>query len=412
MGRRHTSADDLQRRFVCCPTGSSGGGATGATGATGAGEGPTGPTGPIGLTGEQGRTGGTGAPGFGATGGTGPAGPTGPSGPTGALGPTGPAGGATGASGATGTAGPTGPGGGATGPTGPGSLPQSPNQSLQRNNGGVLGSTSWIYNPVDGSITVGAGDVLFITDDAGTGQFVVWCRGGTADTEFININGDAGGTSALTAPILFLEGQHTIEGELFVNANLTWTFFGPGSEFGAVLQGFVVRPNLAINLVSSTPTANDEAFGGGTGGLFLGHADVEPSMAQSVTRGSWIFEDSNDVIVAQNTAGGLGGTVDQNTLNTFFQPFTFSADADQTLTALQARATILRVNPGTITATRTINVPRPPTFLRNLTVRNLNAHDVVIQFLTGTPVTVAAGKSAMITGTGNDAELVLVGSAT
>ena len=129
-------------------------GPQGATGATG----PQGPAGPTGATGPQGPRGFTGA-----TGATGPQGPQGPQGETGATGATGPQGpqgpqGETGATGATGPQGPQGPQGetGATGATGP----QGPQ--------GPAGTNDAIYAGTNTSTTVGAGDVIPVTQLAAT----------------------------------------------------------------------------------------------------------------------------------------------------------------------------------------------------------------------------------------------------
>ena len=114
--------------------------------------GPMGPAGPQGARGPIGPQGATGA--------TGPQGPQGPQGETGPQGPQGPQG-ETGATGATGPQGPQGPQGetGATGATGP-QGPQGPQ--------GPAGTNDAIYAGTNTSTTVGAGDVIPVTQLAAT----------------------------------------------------------------------------------------------------------------------------------------------------------------------------------------------------------------------------------------------------
>ena len=114
--------------------------------------GPAGPQGARGPIGPQGATGATGPQGpAGPTGATGPQGPRGFTGATGPQGPQGPQG----ETGATGPQGPQGPQGetGATGPQGP---------------QGPAGTNNAIYAGTNTSTTVGAGDVIPVTQLAAT----------------------------------------------------------------------------------------------------------------------------------------------------------------------------------------------------------------------------------------------------
>lgn len=87
-------------------------------------------------------------------------------------------------------------------------------------------------------------------------------------------------------------------------------------------------------------------------------------------------------------------------------PYTFSSDADKTLTAQQSVAETLLVAGGTITATRKITSYFGPASTRQQRIVNNNIHDVKYAWSTGTPVTIKSGHSALVGGDGTNAVLL------
>lgn len=90
--------------------------------------------------------------------------------------------------------------------------------------------------------------------------------------------------------------------------------------------------------------------------------------------------------------------------------YTFPSDANQTLTPQQSEAEVLNIQAGVITAGRTITSARNVTASQRIFVKNNTAQTITFQWATGTGVTIATTKAALIGSDGTNAIVLLQGA--
>ncbi len=105
---------------------------------------------------------------------------------------------------------------------------------------------------------------------------------------------------------------------------------------------------------------------------------------------------------------GSDGTMPASIQALVQTPYTFSSDANKTLTSQQSVAETLIIASGTLSATRTLTSVWGPAAGRKMRIKNGNAQSVTYLWSSGTGITVAGGATALIGGDGTNA--ILLGS--
>jgi hypothetical protein len=118
---------------------------------------------------------------------------------------------------------------------------------------------------------------------------------------------------------------------------------------------------------------------------------------------------SNNPQVTYRDVLDLAGDIPSFVQDKVQNAYTFPTDANQTLTKMQSVAETLNIAAGVITAGRTLTSTLSSVKSRKIMIKNNTAFTITYQWATGTGVTIATGKSAIIGSDGTNAIVLLQG---
>lgn len=232
-----------------------------------------------------------------------------------------------------------------------------------------------------------ANEALISTDSSGNILF-----GNTADVTKVkgsSVYADSGSTINITS-----NGDMTLDTTSnTLNLNSSYIYLN-GSSAGAVIRPFnagAFTMALDTGLSSVAMYQDDAGTASGTGATFTVHAQNETGTTS--TGGKLVLKGGTGTTT-------YGHTSIESPLGVGLLDFTFSSDANATLTPAQSANNIILVEAGVISTNRTITLSRPPTVGTIIFVKNFNAHNITFLCSSGAGATVNAGNSAVLVGYG------------
>lgn len=220
-------------------------------------------------------------------------------------------------------------------------------------------------------------------------------------------------------------------GGVLVNNQIGVDLVVSGNDGHGIFAGANINHNnttvRAITINNGMTFVGCHMFSEGAGGIILTDANGVQFIGCTLDLVKYDIDSSTGVVFRDNqifgneasTINNLNGTsalwegntrLNGTPFSNQLLSFTFAADANETLTALQSLAGDIIVQDGVISVPRLITSQTTPDLARPIFLRNLNTKDITFAWATGASVSIPTNTSARIASDGTNAVVTLRGT--